>query len=65
MTPKTPWIAAILAVVGLVLVLLSAVMGVTPASDDVLTAAQLSLLAAALIFGLYILVGLIKDFVRS
>jgi hypothetical protein len=65
MSVLAPWTAAVLAVVGVLCLPTAAVLGVTPASDAVLDAAQVLLAAAAAIFLIYIAVGLIIDFRRA
>jgi hypothetical protein len=60
-----PWIAAILALIGIVCLPAAAVLGVTPTSDYVLDGAQISFILATIIFLGYIAIGLIADFVKS
>jgi len=56
-----PKIAAVLAVVGVVCLVLSAVLGATSIADWVLDAAQAFLLLAALVFIFYVVRGLVID----
>jgi len=65
MSQITPWVAAVLAIVGVVCLPAAAIMGVTPASDAVLDAAQILLIAATIIFLGYMIVGLVIDFRRT
>lgn len=65
MSTLTPWVAAVLALIGIACLPTAAVLGVTPASDYVLDAAQISLVLATVIFLGYIAIGLVIDFRRS
>ena len=65
MSSVAPWIAAILAVIGIVCLPVAATLGVTPASNYVLDAAQISFVLATVIFLSYIAIGLVIDFRRS
>jgi hypothetical protein len=56
-----PKLAALLAVVGVICILLSTLFGVSPLSDWSLYAAQGLFVVAAIIFGAYVISGIIRD----
>jgi hypothetical protein len=58
-------VAALLALIGIICLPAAATLGVTPASDYVLDAAQISFVLATVIFLGYIAIGLIADFRRT
>jgi len=60
-----PKLAAVLAVVGVVCLLLSAVFGAASIADWVLDAAQAFLLLGAVVFIFYVVRGLIIDIVEA
>jgi hypothetical protein len=60
-----PKIAALLALVGVVCLVLSAVLGATSVADWVLDAAQAFLLLAALVFIFYVVHGLVLDIAEA
>jgi hypothetical protein len=60
-----PKVAALLAVVGVVCVFLSAVLGATSAADWVLDAAQAFLLLAAGVFIFYVVRGIVLDIAEA
>jgi hypothetical protein len=60
-----PKLAAVLAVVGSVCLVLSAVLGATSIADWVLDAAQAFLLLGALVFIFYVVRGLIIDIAEA
>jgi hypothetical protein len=60
-----PKLAAVLAVVGVVCLLLSAVLGATSMADWVLDAAQAFLLLGALVFIFYVVRGLVIDIAEA
>lgn len=63
MSRVVPWIAAAFALFGVVLLPISAFIGVTERSDDVLNGAQNSLITAAILFLGYVVAVLGKEFV--
>ncbi len=64
MLRAVPWIAAAFALFGLALLPVSAFIGVSATSDDVLDGAQNSLIVAAVLFLGYVAVVLGKEFVQ-
>jgi hypothetical protein len=60
-----PKLAAVLAVVGIVCLVLSAVLGATSAADWVLDAAQAFLLLAAVVFISYVVRGIVLDIAQA
>ncbi len=62
MSRVVPWIAAGFALFGIALLLVSAFIGVSAKSDDVLDGAQNCLIVAAIIFLSYVVVVLGKEF---
>jgi len=56
-----PILSAVLACLGAIGLLASAVMGVGPAADYVLDAAEASFAVAAVVFLAYVIVGIIAD----
>jgi hypothetical protein len=60
-----PKVAALLAVVGVVCVFLSAVLGATSIADWVLDAAQAFLLLAAGVFIFYVVRGIVLDIAEA
>ena len=65
MSSLAPWIAAALAFLGIICLPVAAFLGVTPASDYVLDAAQISFILATVIFLGYMAIGLVKEFIHS
>jgi uncharacterized membrane protein YtjA (UPF0391 family) len=65
MSLLAPRIAAVLASVGIVCLLIAALLGVTPMSDDVLDVAEVSFVLATIIFLGYITIGLANEFAQS
>jgi hypothetical protein len=60
-----PKIAGLLAVIGVVCLFLSAVLGATSIADWTLDAAQAFLLLAALVFIFYVVSGLLRDIAEA
>jgi hypothetical protein len=60
-----PKVAALLAVVGVVCLFLSAVLGATSIADWVLDAAQAFLLVAAAVFIFYVVRGIVLDIAEA
>jgi hypothetical protein len=60
-----PKLAAVLAAVGIVCLVLSAVLGATSAADWVLDAAQAFLLLAAVVFISYVVRGIVLDIAQA
>jgi hypothetical protein len=60
-----PKVAALLAVVGVVCLFLSAVLGATSIADWVLDAAQAFLLLAAAVFIFYVVRGIVLDIAEA
>lgn len=60
-----PWIAAAFALFGFGCLVLSAFLGVTARSDEVLDAAQVSFITAAVIFLGYIGLGLLREYLQT
>jgi hypothetical protein len=60
-----PWIATAFALFGAACLTLSAFIGVTARSDEVLDAAQVSFITAAVIFLGYMGIGLLREFLDT
>jgi len=60
-----PWIAALFALFGIVCLPVAAALGVTPMSDEVLDAAQVSFITAAVLFLGYMAIGLVREFMQT
>jgi len=56
-----PGVAAVLALIGIACVFLSALLGATSVADWVLDAAQAFLVVAALVFLFYVARGIVRD----
>ena len=65
MTWLAPWVATAFALFGVGCLFLAAILGVTPASDEVLDAAQVSFITAAVLFLGYMGLGLVREFMHS
>lgn len=59
-----PWVAAAFALFGTACLALSAFLGVIAVSDEVLDAAQVSFITAAVIFLSYVGLGLLREFMQ-
>lgn len=59
-----PWVAAAFALFGAGCLTLSAFLGVTAVSDEVLDAGQVSFITAAVIFLSYMALGLLREFMQ-
>lgn len=65
MSSLAPWIAAILALIGVVCLPLAAMLGVTSISEYVLDVAQYSFVLAVIVFLGYVAFGLVIEFRQS
>lgn len=62
---SAPKLAAVLAVIGVVCLFVSAVLGATSIADWVLDAAQAFLVLAAVVFEGYVIIGIVIDAARA
>jgi hypothetical protein len=60
-----PKFAAVLGIVGVILLFASAVLGATSLADWILDAAQAFIVFAALLFETYVFIGILRDALRS
>jgi len=60
-----PKIAAVIGIVGLILLPISAALGATSIADWILDAAQAFIVFAALLFEAYVFIGIARDAFRS
>ena len=65
MSSLAPWIAAVLALIGIACLPVSAFLGVTEASHYVFDVAQISFILAAIIFLSYVAISLVIEFAQS
>ena len=65
MPKSTPWIAALLALVGLACLPLAAFLGISKTSDYVLDIAQICLIVAVIFFLAYVAIALFKEFKQA
>lgn len=65
MPKSTPWIAALLALIGLACLPLAAFIGISNTSEYVLDIAQICLIVAVISFLAYVAIALFKEFKQA